>query len=204
MSLHWTRAHVGTRGNEIADELAKEGGISGIPHNINLPKSEIKAMIYKNHYKQWSEDWDEYSEARMTKFFYGRPDKNKAKYVCRLNRIKLSRFIRIITGHNSLFYFRNKIDGEINSICRFCLEEDETFIHLLNTCPRFNVQRKEIFLDKQISDNLEWRVDELLRFSEIPGINNALEGDTSLKWFDLVNEDGESESVEEDDQEGIG
>ena len=69
LSLHWTRAHVGTRGNEIADELAKEGGISGIPHTINLPKSEIKAIIYKNHYKQWSEDWVEYNGARMTKFF---------------------------------------------------------------------------------------------------------------------------------------
>ena len=171
-----------------------------------IPNSEVKNKIYTDHYSKWTEEWHDYKEARMTKFFYGRPDKNKAKYVCKLNRVKLSRFVRIITGHNSLFYFRNKVDSEINSICRFCLEEDETFIHLLMICPRFNEKRKEIFLGKEIKDDLEWKIDELLRFSETSGINDALEGDTSLRWF---GEDwnGEPETEEEEDEmdaQGIG
>ena len=141
----------------------------------------------------------------MTKFFYGKPEKNKARYVYKLNRVKLGRFIRIITGHNSLFYFRNQIDNEINSVCRFCLQEDETFVHFVTTCPRFNEKRNEIFLDKLISDNLEWKVDELLRFSEITGVNDALEGDTSLRWFDLDTRSEENTgSNTEEDEEGIG
>ena len=97
------------------------------------------------------------------------------------------------------------IRDRINSVCRFCLQEDETFIHFLTTCPRFNAKRTEIFLDKQISDDLEWKIDELLRFSESPGINDALEGDTSLRWFTTDERSGEaSGSDSEKDEEGIG
>ena len=67
------------------------------------------------------------------------------------------------------------------------------------------MKRNEIFLDKKITNDLEWRIDELLRFSEVPGINDALEGDTSLRWFDIDTEETQDEgSGMEDDEEGIG
>ena len=119
----------------------------------------------------------------------------------KLPRLKLARFIRIISGHNSLFYFRSKVDNEINPQCRFCLEEDETFDHLLNACPRFNSARREIFQGDLIINNHEWSIQKLIDFSFLPGIDQALQGDTSLRWYGL--QDGDS-SYSEDEPTGIG
>ena len=119
----------------------------------------------------------------MTKIFYKTPDSNQAKYVLKLGRIEMSRFVKIITGHNGLFYFRNKIDKEINPQCRFCLKETETFIHILTDCPRFRTTRQEIFSDTDLKSNIKWSVRDLLLFSTSGGIKEALDGDTSIGMF---------------------
>ena len=134
--------------------------------------------------------------------FTNGPDRAKAKYVLKLSRLRAARFIRIISGHNSLFYFRHKIDAEINPCCRFCNEEDETFYHLLNDCPRFSTNRREILYNKQVSNNHKWSVQELIEFSLLPGVDNALQGDTSLRWYDATNNNSGQSSAEE--ASGIG
>ena len=83
----------------------------------------------------------------MGKQFYHGPDPQKAKYVIKLSWAKLARFIRLISGHNSLFYFRHLVDNDINSQCRFCLEENETFEHLVNDCTCYLVGRQDELLD---------------------------------------------------------
>ena len=131
----------------------------------------------------------------MTKQFYSRPDSNQAKYVLKLGRLELSRFIKIITGHNGLFYFKSRIDTEINSICRFCLDADETFYHLVTECPVHRLTRTDIFLDNIPYTNTEWSVRDLLLFSQAHGIRQALEGDTSIR---LYGEDHNWDSSTED------
>ena len=106
----------------------------------------------------------------------------------RLSRAHLSRFIRIISGHNSLFYFRHKVDNDISPTCRFCMEEDECFFHLVNDCPRFFLTRRDIFLDQSICNDHEWSVRQLIDFSFSPGINAALEGDTRIGLFTTLGE----------------
>ena len=71
----------------------------------------------------------------MGKEFYAEPDSAKAKYVLKLSQTDLARFIPLISGHNSLFYFRSKIDAEVNPSCRFCMEAPDTFMHFVNDCP---------------------------------------------------------------------
>ena len=115
--------------------------------------------------------------------FYGKPDKNQGKYVLKLGRMELSRFIKIITGHNGLFYFKSKIDGQINAECRFCLEAEETFYHLATECPVHRQCREEFFLDKPPITNSKWSVRALLDFSQVNGIREALEGETGLHLF---------------------
>ena len=120
----------------------------------------------------------------MTKLFIKAPNKNQSKYVIKLGRLEMSRYIKLITGHNGLFYFKNKIDPIISPTCRFCLEEDETFHHLLMDCPRMRSNREIIFLDSMPDFNSNWSVRDLLSFSNLTGIREALDGDTALKWFD--------------------
>ena len=150
VTLTWTRAHVGTEGNERADRAAKEGGESGAEGPVEIPVAELKEKIKSHFYQEWEKRWSEYNKARMSKLFYSKPDSNQAKYVLKLGRLELSRFLRLISGHNGLFYFKNKIDPEINAVCRFCLEADETFYHFITDCPAFLQSRREIFLDNTI------------------------------------------------------
>ena len=179
IQLTWTRAHVGTAGNERADEGAKKGSTLDIKIPAGIPKAETKGKIKEYFYKEWSTEWEKYSKARMMKLFYGKPDENQAKYVLKLGRLELSRFIKLVTGHNGLFYFMNKVDPDINAICRFCLEEDETFYHLATECPALRQKQIEIFLDKLPITNTKWSVRDLLHFSYLPGICDAIEGSTS-------------------------
>ena len=143
---------------------------------IGTPHCEIQRQILEFFYSWWTSDFQAYDGTRMGKLFYKGPDKDKAKYVLKLSRADLARFVRIISGHNSLMYFRNKVDGEVDPKCRFCGGEDEAFEHLVNECPRFREGRTDKFLDQVISDDHMWSVRALLDFSSLPGINEALEG----------------------------
>ena len=83
----------------------------------------------KEHfYKIWTNNFPSYEGGRMGKEFYAEPDSAKAKYVLKLSRTDLARFIPLISGHNSLFYFRSKIDAEVNPSCRFCMEAPDTTV----------------------------------------------------------------------------
>ena len=199
--INWTKAHVGTPGNERADVLAKTGAREGGFIDIGLPKSELKRKITDYFYSRWTDQFNEYKKARMGKLFYSKPDSVKAKHVMKLSRMQLARFIRIISGHNSLFYFKSKIDSSIKPECRFCREEDETFYHLVNECPSFNESCREFFLDKNITNNHEWSAKDLIDFSFIPSINAALEGSTDIHLFGngYISSGGE-----EFDEEGVG
>ena len=150
--LNWTKAHAGVDGNERADILAK---------------IDLKNKITEFFYEEWKKDFQAYDGARMGKLFYEGPDANKAKYVLKLSRAHLGRFIRIIAGHNSLFYFRHQVDKEVNPQCRFCLEENETFDHLVNDCPRFINDRRDILKNELITNDHMWSVQTLLDFSMI-------------------------------------
>ena len=196
ISLNWTRAHVGTEGNEQADRAAKEGGVDGTEGMIAVPQAELKEKIKSHFYVEWGERWNEYKGARMAKLFYKKPDSNQAKYVLKLGRLELSRFLRLISGHNGLFYFKNKIDPEINAICRFCLEAEETFYHLITDCPVFFESRREIFLEGPFDTEKNWSVRNMLLFSYLPGVREAIDGQTDLRLFGLLDSSSGSENFE--------
>ena len=178
---------------------AKKGSKLELIEKIDMPKAEVHNKITEFFYSLWEKDWEKYDKARMTKLFYTKPDSNQAKYVLKLGRLELSRFIKIITGHNGLFYFKNKIDKDINAICRFCLEQDETFYHLITECPAHRVARTDIFLDQIPYTDTNWSVRDLLNFSYSAGVREAIDGDTSLR---LYNMDEYGNSTNSDDESG--
>ena len=71
-------------------------------------------------------EWERYGEARHTRTFYLCPNPAKAKYVYKLARLELGRFVRVVTGHNNLSSFQNKLGLAPPASCRLCGEGDET------------------------------------------------------------------------------
>ena len=97
-----------------------------------------------------------------------------------LSRKNMTTWIEIITGQNNLNYVQSKIYN-IDPICRFCNEEDETFIHLLNECPCFREIRCEILLSRATAIE-DWTMENILKFANLKQIKYALsyEGQTRL------------------------
>ena len=119
----WIPAHKGHEGNERADDLAKEGTeleITSPGTTVGSPASEMKSEIRGAVYAKWTEEWHADKRFNHSKTFYGGPDKNKAKYVYKLARLELGRFIRIVTGHNNLNFFQHKIGLSGTDECRLC------------------------------------------------------------------------------------
>ena len=179
VTLCWIPAHKGHAGNERADTLAKRGtkltGDSSLVSS-KRPHAAIKAEIRQGTYGAWQREWLSNAAAQHTKYFYYCASPVKAKFVYKLARLELSRFVRLISGHNNLNYFQHRIGLGPTARCRFCNANDEKFTHLIEDCPRFWATRREMFLDRPPCNDMKWSVRTLLEFSYLPGINEAFEG----------------------------
>ena len=71
IKLMWTKAHIGTEGNEIADSLAKEGGEKGINIVIDTPFLEIKNQILQKCNEKWEKSWTEYKGGEWRNSLWG-------------------------------------------------------------------------------------------------------------------------------------
>ena len=124
----------------------------------------------------WEKEWQSTSVAQHAKFFYLTPNPRKAKFVYKLARLELGRFVRLVNGHNNLNYFQHRIGLWGSDRCRFCDVSPERFTHFLTDCPVLRTRRQDTFLDKIPCNNMEWSVRQLLEFSYLPQINDAFEG----------------------------
>ena len=172
IKLVWTKAHIGTEGNEKADQLAKKG--TELPNTTPtpLPTTALKELLDKNLRKTWNIEWQTYDEARQSKIFIASHDKTKANHLLQWPKRKLGRYIRATTGHNNLLYHLNNMDNSIPPACRFCLDHKEEFQHLAYHCPA-------LWWDRHITEATEpehadnWTPDQIISFCLIPKINDA-------------------------------
>ncbi|GBN38335.1 hypothetical protein AVEN_186244-1 [Araneus ventricosus] len=56
--LGWVKAHIGIKGNEIADTLAKEATTDGIPASLPFPESFLKKQLLQLSLSRWQAEWD--------------------------------------------------------------------------------------------------------------------------------------------------
>ncbi|GBN91978.1 hypothetical protein AVEN_244459-1 [Araneus ventricosus] len=56
--LGWVKAHIGIKGNEIADTHAKEATTDGIPASLPFPKSYLKNQLLQLSLSSWQAEWD--------------------------------------------------------------------------------------------------------------------------------------------------
>ena len=111
LTLAWIKAHVGTEGNEQADQVAKEGTAGG--SHMKEIQTPIPWQVAKNKIEEyitskWKHKWTTAPQYKHTKLFYESPNKNKSKYILKMGTYMLSTWIKSITGHNNLAYFQSR------------------------------------------------------------------------------------------------
>ncbi|GBM53669.1 hypothetical protein AVEN_51508-1 [Araneus ventricosus] len=127
--LGWVKAHIGIKGNEIADTLAKEATTDGIPASLPFPKSFLKKQLLQLSLARWQAEWDNGETGRSVYSIIPKIS-NKQLHWCR-------ECIQFATGHGPFpRYFKrfglHSTDycgcGEIGNPPTLCNEMSTYFI----------------------------------------------------------------------------
>lgn len=150
--LFWLRAHVGTPGNERADELAKNAALNKktLPDYSKVPVSHIRGCIREETIQKWQARYDASTMGSVTKAFL--PNVRIAKKILNAGGIT-STHIQILTGHGGFASYLHRFKLKDSPSCVCYPNCEETVWHLLLDCPRFGRERME--LEIQIQQKLE-------------------------------------------------
>ena len=169
ITIRWVKAHAGHPGNEMADQLAKEGALNPgmeAEQQTKIPVSYWKQALRELIEQKWTHQFQTREDCRQSKLWLVKVDKNKSKMLLKLPRKELGEAIQCITGHAFLRKHQWQIDKSVPMWCRHCDEEEETPWHLATECPGTLMQRRLVFNDPASSteDPAQWKVYQLSRF----------------------------------------
>ncbi|XP_060809452.1 uncharacterized protein LOC132901769 [Amyelois transitella] len=138
--LFWLRAHVGTAGNERADELAKEGASKEnlSPDYAEVPLSYVRRKIREESIARWQDRFDTASQGAVTRTFF--PDVSKAYSFVRgtnLNHLH----VQILTGHGGFGEYLHRFKLKDSPGCECDPNVSESVWHIILDCPRFQTAR---------------------------------------------------------------
>jgi ribonuclease HI len=70
VNLTWIKAHIGHKGNELADKLAKKGTLKSTIRSCPVGLAQIKLTTKQAILKVWQKEWDEHDKCGQTKVFF--------------------------------------------------------------------------------------------------------------------------------------
>ena len=131
MVFSWVKARVGSKGNELADKIAKAAAVDNentiITYN-RMPKSTIYKELEEEMIIKWQKEWGESTKAALTKqFFLSISDRSKAKLQVRPN------FTALVTGHGKTRAYLHRFKLMESPTCP-CGKEEQTADHLIYRC----------------------------------------------------------------------
>ena len=162
IEIRWIKAHVGHPGNELADDMAKEGAedtenpVEDVP---KMPRNIARNTIRRKCVEIWNEWWQDSPHYRQTKLFLPEIDKTKALDFTKGRRNIFSAVVQFITGFNFLNYHQDLVDKGMGndmtennndeepmepidrSLCRFCKSGPESTFHMLTVCDKHAIIR---------------------------------------------------------------
>jgi len=151
LTVQWIKGHDDATGNQAADALAKQGASHGLPCHVFEPVVSSNNKIEKAMEAKWQEEWDRETtdpnnpRFKHTHFFVKKVSSNRMykRKMIKMGKKKLRNVISWVTGHCTLNKHLCTMKEQIGNLCRFCQEEEETPIHILFQCEKFERKRWE-------------------------------------------------------------
>jgi len=138
VGLYWVPGHVGVRGNEIADKLARDGSVQrlvGPEPFLGVSRQNIRRKM-----KRWMEKQHlvlrcgPCGTQRQARELMSGPDLATKAQLLSFNRTQSRAVIGLLTGHNTLRRHLYIVGLSNNPIYRKCGTEEETSVHILCEC----------------------------------------------------------------------
>lgn len=142
VEIAWVKAHVGIRGNETADRLAKKATINNEAETyIKIPLSALRKSIREKTLEQWECEWQNTTKGAETKqYFPTVAQRLKQRFPITAN------ITAMLTGHGRLKAYYHRFHLTDDPTCP-CNEESQTTDHLLYRCSQFSQQREKLRMD---------------------------------------------------------
>ena len=143
ITLRWTPSHLGIKGNELADILAKKALDFERPKKPLIPLSYLKGLIRVRLQALWEEDWGGSGKGKGTTYTKFNPNPNfllKPALPLKNKRI-ISAFTQLKTGIGFLQAYQFKIGKALSSRCFGNCSAKQDTEHLILSCPNYSKER---------------------------------------------------------------
>jgi RNase H len=136
VTIAWIPGHSNLAGNETSNKLAREASLVERV-DITCPKpQEIIQKTFELFELQASENWwnAHKSSTKHACLFIKGYEPVKAKWLLNLKKRDLRVMTGILTGRSLLKNYLYAIGKSEDSLCEWCLEDDESILHLFSEC----------------------------------------------------------------------
>lgn len=152
IELNWIAGHMGSQGNDAADELAKQAAESGSSRTYSLPALlrrplPISLLATKQHIDKTTrihtKSWWKRSKRfkRINRVDRSLPSGNYIKATSELNHRQTSILTQLRTGHIPLNEHLHRIGRNDTPYCQNCPRVPENVNHYLLHCTKYNIHR---------------------------------------------------------------
>jgi hypothetical protein len=140
VEFSWIKAHMGHKGNELADQLAKEAANNKNEDECynRFPKSAVISGLKDQGLKQWQNEWVRTTKGAITESFFPKI----------VDRMKLTinatpNFTTMVTGHGNIKTYLHKYKIIQNPMCPYT-QGEQSVDYILYDCKLQDYERDKL------------------------------------------------------------